>query len=112
MDLFKNNLEALPKKPEELVAGPSPSTSEWPSLRASQVSKELSLLAGSIPPGQRRPAGSATPVSWSVIKKKNGTIWKGQSPYFKGIEILPIPELVTEVEPKTLSYIIRRLAGI
>ena len=39
------------------------------------------------------------------------------APYFRGNEILPIPEIVAEVEPKTLSFIItdlrtRKLAGI
>ena len=36
-DLFGNNLEALPKNPEEPVAELSISASEWPSLPASQM---------------------------------------------------------------------------
>ena len=48
-----NWLEALPKKPEELVAGPSTSTSEWPPLLASQRTNETSVPVSSIQPRQK-----------------------------------------------------------
>ena len=68
------------------------------------------VLTSSIPPGQRKPAGPATPVSWSIKKKTPQQYEKNRigkyAPFFKETEILPIPELVSEVEPKTLSYII------
>ena len=114
-----NRLEALLKKPEEQVAGPSTSISEWLSLPAPQKTNETSLPAGSIPPGQKPPANPAAPVSWAIKKKSLQDYEryrvKKYAQYFQGDEILPIPEFVTEVEPYTLSFIItdlrtRRLA--
>ena len=112
-DLLGNDVGALPKKPKEPVARPSTSTSEWPSLPASQVIKESSLPASSIQQGQRTPAGPATPVSWSIKKKtpeqyKKDRVGKN-APYFKGTEIVPILELEAEVELMILSYIITDL---
>ena len=100
-DLFGNDLEALPKKPEEPVTRPSTSTSEWPSLLASQVNKESLLVASSIPSGQRTPAGPETPVYRSVKKKtpkqsESDRVEK-YAPYLKGTDILPIRDLVTEL---------------
>ena len=105
-DLFGNDLKVLPKKPEGPVAGPSTSSSEWPSLQASQVTKES--LASSISPGQRPPASPATTVSWP-IKKRSAEDYKKDkvgkyAPYFQGNHILSIPKLVTAVEPKTLPF--------
>ena len=66
-DLFHDNsLEALPKEPGEVVAGPSTSTTGWQSLPASQRMNETSLPVSSIPPGQKQPAFPATPVSWAI----------------------------------------------
>ena len=58
-NLFGYDLEAFSKKPEEPVAGLFPSTSECSSLPASQMNKESSLPASSIPPGQKTPAEPA-----------------------------------------------------
>ena len=64
-----------------------------------------SLLASSIQSTQKVPA---TPVSWlSQIKKKSPSGYKKDrvekyAKYFKNNEILPIPELVEAVEPKTV----------
>ena len=79
-----------------------------------------SLPASHIPPAQKPPA---TPVSWSSqIKKKQKTPSDHEkvhkyAKYFKDNEILPIPEVVEAVEPKTLFTVFtdlrtRRLIGI
>ena len=82
----------------------------------------LSSSASTIPPAQRPPA---TPVSWwTQIKKnqkkstdhENDRVQK-YAKYFKDNEILPIPELVEAVEPRTLSFVVtdlktRRLASL
>ena len=71
--------------------------------------EDLSLFssASTIPPAQRPPA---TPVYWSLqLQKKkkspsdhdNDRVTK-YAKYFKENKILPIPELVEAVEPKTL----------
>ena len=84
--------------------------------------EDLSLSSSAIQPAQKPPA---TPVSWSsqLQKKKktpedyeNDRVRK-YAKYFKENEILPIPELVEAVEPKTLSFVVtdlrtRRLAGL
>ena len=118
-DLFGNDMKALPKKLEETVAGLPTSSSEWPSLPGSQVTKESP--ANSIPPGKKPPANSAMPVSWSIKKKSAEDREKDRvekyALYFQGILILHIPEFGAAVEPKNLSFIItdlrtRRLAGL
>ena len=113
-------MEALPKKLEEPGDGPSTS-SEWPSLPISQVTNETSSPASSILSGQKPAVNSATPVSWSIKKKSAEDREKDKvrkyAPYFQGYQILPVPELVAPIEPKTLSFIMkdlrtRRLAGL
>ena len=111
-DLFQDKrLEALPKKSKEPVAEPSMATAEWQSLSASK--NETSFLTSSIPPGQKQLASPATQVSWAINEKslqdyKRDRV-KKYAQYFQRNEILPIPELVAEVEPKTLSFIITDL---
>ena len=82
----------------------------------------FSLSSSAIQPAQKPPA---TPVSWSsqLQKRKkssedheNDRVTK-YAEYFKENEILPIPELIEAVEPKTLSFVVtdlrtRRLAGL
>ena len=109
-DLFNDNRqEALPNNPE------------WPSLPASQRTNETSHPASSITLGQKLPGSPETPVFLAVKKRppqdyeRDGV--KKYAQYFQGDEILPIPELVAEVEPKTESFIItdlktRRLAEV
>ena len=62
------------------------------------------------------------PVSWSTQANKETQDYKKDraekyAQYFKGNQILPIPELVEAVQPKTLSLIVtdiktRKLAGL
>ena len=68
----------------------------------------VSLPASSIPPAEKV---QEIPVSWSAKTKKmspedyaNNRAKYTQ--YFKGNRILPIPELVEAVQPKTISFII------
>ena len=91
--------------------------------RPSSKPEELSsdLLASTIPPAQKPPA---TLVSWlsQCANKKSASDYKRDrvnkyAEFFKDGEILPIPELVEPVEPKTLSFVVtdlrtRRLAGL
>ena len=68
--------------------------------------ENLSLSSSSIPP--------TNTVSWSTQiqkQKKKPTDYesdrvKKYTKYFKNNEILPIPELVQDVEPKTLSFVV------
>ena len=96
----------------------SPEKLEWPTLPG--TSSELLTPASTIPPAQKVPL---MPVSWSTqANKKTLQDYKKDraekyAQYFQGNQILPIPELVEAVQPKTLSLIItdiktRRLAGI
>ena len=101
-DLFKCDQETLSSKPEEPVAGTSKS-SEWPMLPATQ--KETSLPASTIPPGQKTPVNPVVPeeeIPWRLWERQGGQT----CPLFKENAILPIPELVAETVPKTLSFII------
>ena len=91
---------------------------EWSSLPS--TSAENTTPASTIPPAQKVPS---IPVSWSTQKNKKlpqdyekDRVEK-YAQYFKGNRILPIPELVEAVQPKTLSLIVadiktRRLAGL
>ena len=72
-------------------------------------------------PGQKTPVRPAAPVTWAKKEKSPEEHEKDRvgkyTPYFKDNTILPIPELVVEAEPKTLSFIVtdlrtRRLAGL
>ena len=82
---------------------------------------DLSTSASTIPPA---PKPKETAVSWSshCVNKKSPSDYardrvEKYEQYFKDGEILPIPELVEAVEPKTLSFVVtdiktKRLAGI
>ena len=82
---------------------------------------DLSSSASTIPPAQKP---KQTAVSWSshCVNKKSPCDYardrvEKYEKYFKDGEILPIPELVEAVEPKTLSFVVtdiktKRLAGI
>ena len=79
----------------------------------SEKPKEETLSASSyIQPEQKAPA---MPVSWSAqLQKKTASDYKKDrvekyAQYFKENEILPIPELVEAVEPKTLSFVVTDL---
>ena len=84
------------------------------------ASPETLTPASTIPPAQKVPS---IPVSWSTqANKKTPQDYKKDrvekyAQYFKGNRILPIPELVEAVQPKTLSLIVsdiktRRLAEL
>ena len=99
-DIFKD--QSPPSKPEE----------RWPAL------SQPSSSASSIQPAQKV---HSLPASWTTkIKpsRKNYTkIREKYEKYFQENRILPIPELVQEVQPKIISYIVtdlktKRLAGI
>ena len=96
----------------------SPEKPERPSLLG--TSSESSTPASTIPPARKM---LSTPVSWlTQVNKKTLQDYKKDraekyAQYFQGNQILPIPELVEAVQPKTLSLIIidiktRRLAGL
>ena len=87
-------------------------------IEPSPKPEDLSLSL-TIPPGQITPTNA---VSWSTqIQKKKPKDYESDrinkyAKYFKENEILPIPELVQAVEPKTLSFVVtdiktRRLAS-
>ena len=100
-DIFSD--QSPPSKPEE----------RWPAL------SQPSSSASSIQPAQKVPS---LPASWTTkITQKSpmdyNAIRKKYEKYFQGNRILPIPELVQEVEPKIISYIVtdlktKRLASI
>ena len=99
-DIFKNI--SPPSKPEE----------RWPAL------SQPSSSASSIQPAQKVPS---LPASWTTkIKpspKDYSKIRQKHEKYFQGNRILPIPELVQEVQPKIISYVVtdlktKRLADI
>ena len=99
-DIFKDI--SPPSKPEE----------RWPAL------SQPSSSASSIQPAQKVPS---LPASWTAkIKpslKDYSKIREKYEKYFQGNRILPIPELVQEVQPKIISYVVtdlktKRQAGI
>ena len=100
-DIFKD--QSPPSKPEE----------RWPAL------SQPSSSASSIQPAQKVPS---LPASWTtkVIQKTPkdySKIREKYEKYFQGNRILPIPELVQEVQPKIISFVVtdlktKRLAGI
>ena len=82
---------------------------------------DLSSSASTIPSAQKP---KETTVSWSshCVNQKTPSDYardraEKYADYFKEGEILPIPELVKEVEPKTLSFVVtdlktKKLAGL
>ena len=99
-DIFKDI--SPPSKPEE----------RWPAL------SQPSSSASSIQPAQKVPS---LPASWTTKIKQNpkdyNKIRKKYEKYLQGNRILPIPELVQEVQQKIISYVVtdlktKRLAGI
>ena len=88
--------------------------SNWPSLP---------LESGSpIPPGQKtKPESpSPSPSPWKIQQKNPEDYEKDRgdkyADYFKGNEILPIPEILQKIEPRIVSLVVtdlksRRLVG-
>ena len=107
---------------------PTPSTSSQtdmlnnlsPSSKPEDKWPSLSSTASSIQPVQK---ASSMPASWTAqttkkIPPQDHMKNRGKySQYFQRNKILPIPELVQEVQPKTISFVVtdlktRRLAGL
>ena len=109
------------------VATPSPSPSladifdgSSPSSKPENKWPTLSPASSTIPPAQKVPS---LPASWTEKISHNAhnidfkKIREKYEKYFEGHRIFPIPELVDQVKPKTISFVItdlktRRLAGI
>ena len=100
----------LPTDIFDSLSTPSKPENKWPTLSP----------ASTIPPAQKVPS---LPVSWTkknsqkTCPKDYKEIREKYEKYFEGNRILPIPELVNEGKPKTISFVItdlktRRLAGI
>ena len=93
------------------LSPPSKPENKWPTL---------SPASSTIPPAQKVPS---LPASWREKISQNSCntdlkkIKEKYVKYFDGNRIFPIPELVEQVKPKTISFVItelktRRLAGI
>ena len=93
------------------LSPPSKPENKWPTL---------SPASSTIPPAQKVPS---LPASWSDKITQNACnmdfekLREKYVKYFDGNRIFPIPELVEQVKPKTISFVItdlktRRLAGI
>ena len=102
--------EALPKQSEESLPV-SLISSNWPSLPSESGSP--------IPPGQK--SQQENPSPWKIKQKSPDEYEKDRMGkyvyYFRGNEILPIPELVEKLEPRIVSLVVtdlktRRLVGL
>ena len=102
--------EALPRQSEESQPL-SLIVSNWPSLPSESGSP--------IPPGQK--SQHEDPSPWKIKQKRPEEYEKDRvgkyANYFKGNEILPIPELVEKLEPRIVSLVVtdqktRRLVGL
>ena len=108
-DPEKNEKEAPPKQPEatSLIGA------NWPSLPTPSESDSP------IQPAQKEKSPEKTP--WKIEERKPEDHEKNRvgkyAQYFKGNEILPIPEIIEKLEPRILSLVItdlktRRLVGL
>ena len=84
-----------------------------PSPMPEEVPFDLSSSSNTISPAPKPPVRT---VSWSshCVNKKSASDYERDrvekyATYFKDGEILPIPELVQAVEPKTLSFVVTDL---
>ena len=117
-----------PKLRQATMGEPTPSTSSQtdmfnslsPSSKLEDKWPSLSSMASSIQPAQKEPS---MPASWTAqttkkIPPQDHMKNRGKySQYFQGNKILPIFELVQEVQPKTISFVVtdlktRKLAGL
>ena len=108
-------------KSQDIRQSPTDIFQTQPSPMPEEAPFDLSSSASTIPPAQKQ---KETAVSWSshCVNKKSPCDYardrvEKYEKYFKDGEILPIPELVEAVEPKTLSFVVtdiktKRLAGI
>ena len=104
--------EALPKQSEETQIT-SLIGSNWPSLPSESGSP--------IPPGQKTKPENPSPSPWKIQQKNPEKYEKDRvgkyAEYFKGNEILPIPELLQKLEPRIVSLVVtdlmsRRFVGL
>ena len=104
--------EALPKQSEESHLT-SLIGSNWPSLPSESGSP--------IPPGQKSQPENPSPSPWKIQQKDPEEYEKDRvgkyAEFFKGNEILPIPELLEKLEPRIVSLVVtdlktRRLVGL
>ena len=104
--------EALPKQSEESHLT-SLIGSNWPSLPSESGSP--------IPPGQKTRPENPSPSPWKIQQKNPEEYEKDRvgkyAEFFKGNEILPIPELLEKLEPRIVSLVVtdlktRRLVGL
>ena len=102
--------EALPRQSEESQTSRLIG-SNWPSLPSESGSP--------IPPGQKTQPDNPSP--WKIKQKSPDKYEKDRvgkyANYFKGNEILPIPELLQKFEPRIVSLVVtdlktRRLVGL
>ena len=115
----KPEKKALPTQSEETQGTQVTSLigSNWPSLPSESGSP--------IPPGQKtKPESSSplpSPLPWKIQQKNPEDYEKDRvgkyADYFKGNEILPIPEIVQKIEPRIVSLVVtdlksRRLVGL
>ena len=108
----KPEYEALPKQSEETQVT-SLIGSNWPSLPSES--------GNPVPPGQKTKPENPSPSPWKIQQKNPEEYEKDRvgkfAEYFKGNEILPIPELLQELEPRIVSLVVtdsksRRLVGL
>ena len=101
-----------PKITQESLIG-----ANWPSLPIPAESPKSPTDESQIPPAQKSP--KATP--WKSQPRGTADYEKDRvekyAQYFKGNEILPIPELVQQLEPRILSLVIsdiktKKLVGV
>ena len=106
-----------PKETQKTLSQESLIGANWPSLPISADSQDIQSSQGSleIQPAQKRP----TP--WKGQQRKPEDYERDRvgkyAKYFKGNEILPIPEIVQKMEPRILSLVIsdlktKRLVGL
>ena len=104
--------KALPKQSEETQVT-SLIGSNWPSLSSESGSP--------IPPGQKTKPENLSPSPWKIQQKNPEEYEKDRvgkyAEYFKGNEILPIPELLQKLEPRIVSLVVtdlksRQLVGL
>ena len=95
--------EALPKQSEETQETQVTSFigSNWPSLPSESGSP--------IPPGQKSKPENPSPSPWKIQQKNPEDYEKDRvgkyADYFKGNEILPIPEIILKMEPRIVSLV-------
>ena len=98
-----------PKETQKTLSQESLIGANWPSLLISADSQDIKSSQGSpeIQPAQK------SPTPWKVQQRGPEDYERDRvgkyAKYFKGNEILPIPEIVQKMEPRILSLVISDL---